>query len=157
MRLAKSSRSSSCATVTVPHEPEQVLHRHVEPLGVAAHLEPLVVGEHLGRLVEVGLRVRVDLLGREHGPRRRAPGRIAHARRVVADDQHDGVPEVLELAQLLQHDGVAEVQVGRRRVQAELDAQRPALGQALLERARGRHLDRVAGQELRRGFHPGQC
>jgi hypothetical protein len=31
-------------------EPEQLLHRHVQPLGVEAHLEPLVVGEHLARL-----------------------------------------------------------------------------------------------------------
>ena len=36
---------------------------------------------------------------------------------------------VLELAQLLQDDGVAEVDVRRRRVDPELDAQRPALGQ----------------------------
>ena len=59
------------------------------------------------------------------------------------------MPEVLELAQLLQHDRVAEVQVRRGRVQAELDAQRPALRQALLERPVRAHLDGVAGEELR--------
>ena len=89
----------------------------------------------LRRLVHVRARVRVDLLAGEHRPGGRAPARVAHARGVVADDQDDGVAEVLELAQLLQHDGVAEVQVGRGRVQAELDAQRAALGEALLERA----------------------
>jgi hypothetical protein len=36
------------------------------------------------------------------------------------------VAQVLELAQFVQYDGVAEVQVGRRRVQAQLDAQRRA-------------------------------
>ena len=45
------------------------------------------------------------------------------------------MPGVLELAQLLQDDGVAEVQVRARRVHAELDPQRPARGQA---RARAR-------------------
>ena len=34
-------------------------------------------------------------------------------------------PEFLERAQLLEPDDVADVQVGRRRVAAELDAQRP--------------------------------
>ena len=45
---------------------------------------------------------------------------------------------------------MAEVQIGRGRVQTELDAQRPALGQALLERPSGRHVDGVAGEELAR-------
>ena len=91
--------------------------------------------QDLGRLAPVGLGVGVDLLAREHGPRRRAPGGVAHARGVVADDQHDDVAGVLELAQLRQHDGVAEVDVGRGRVEPELDAQRAALREALRERA----------------------
>ena len=93
------------------------------------------------------------------------PARVPDARGVVADDQHDRVAGVLELAQLLQDDGVAEVEVGRRRVQAELDAQRPARSRAAArERPRGQAVDRVAGQVRRRpgglgaGFgHPGQC
>ena len=132
-------------------EPEQVLHRHVEPLGVVADLEVLVVRpQHLGRLAPVGLRVRVDLLARQHRPRDRAARRVPHARGVVAHDQHDDVAGVLELAQLRQHHGVAEVEVGRRRVQAELDAQRTALREALREAVAGQAVDRVAGQ-VRRG------
>ena len=46
--------------------------------------------------------------------------------------------EVLELAQLLQDDGVAEVDVGRRRVQPELHAQRTARPELALELAAGR-------------------
>ena len=69
----------------------------------------------------------------EHGPRRGAAAGVADARGVVADDQHDAVARVLELAQLLQHDGVAEVDVGRGRVEAELDPQRPALALGELE------------------------
>ena len=70
---------------------------------------------------------------------------------------------VLELAQLLEHDGVAEVDVGGGRVEPELDAQRPALGEPPLERPGGQAVDRVAGQEggrvrLGGGFgHPAQC
>ena len=43
--------------------------------------------------------------------------------------------EVLELAQLLQHDRVAEVDVGRGRVQAELGAQLAPLARGGLELA----------------------
>ncbi len=55
-------------------------------------------------------------------------------------------PCLLELAQLLEHDRVAEVDVGRGRVDAELDPQRPAGGELLLEPPRRQHVDRVARQ-----------
>ena len=105
--------------------------------------------------------LRVDLLAGELRPRRRAPARVAHARGVVADDQHDGVAAVLELAQLAQDHGVAEVDVGRGRVDPELHPQRPALAQLALERALGQGVDGVAGEEtgrLARGLPSwGQC
>ncbi len=63
----------------------------------------------------------------EHRAQRRAPRRVADARGVVADDQHHAVAGVLELAQLAQHDRVAEVDVGRGRVDPELHAQLAAL------------------------------
>ena len=131
---------------------EEVLHAHVQPLGVEAHLEQLgVVAQHLEGLLLVGARVGVDLLARQHRPRRRAAARIADARGVVADDQDHAVAEVLELAQLLQHDGVAEVDVRRRRVEAELGPQLAALAlgglQPALEAARGQRLGGVARQE----------
>jgi hypothetical protein len=74
------------------------------------------------------------------------------------------VAEVLELPQLLQHDGVAEVDVGGRRVQAELHAKRTAARQPLGEGPAGQVLDGVS-RELRRRlgglrgrfFHPDQC
>ena len=52
----------------------------------------------------------------------------------------------LELAQLLEHDDVAEVDVRRRRVDAELDAQRPSLGEALGELAVRQHVDGAEGR-----------
>ncbi len=72
--------------------------------------------------------VGLDLGLAEHRAQGRAARGIAHARGVVADDQHHQVPGVLELAQLAQHHSVAEVDVGRRGVDAELHAQRAALG-----------------------------
>ena len=58
--MAKSSRSSSWATVVVRARREQLRHRHVEPLAVEAHLEPLGV-QHLARLLLEGARVGIDL------------------------------------------------------------------------------------------------
>jgi hypothetical protein len=98
------------------------------------------------RLLLKGPRVGVDLLGREQRPQRRTATRIADPGRVVADDQDRDVAGGLELPQLLEHDHVAEVDVGGGRVDAELDAQRPARGEALLEHPGGQHVDRAEGQ-----------
>ena len=71
------------------HQPEQVDHRHVQPLAVAPHLQPCgVLVEDPQRLLLEGRRVRLDLLGAEHRAQRRAPRGVADARGVVADDQH---------------------------------------------------------------------
>jgi len=50
-------------------------------------------------------------------------GSVADHSGEIADEKHDVVPQVLELAHLVQHDRVAQVQVGRGRVEAELDPQ----------------------------------
>jgi hypothetical protein len=54
------------------------------------------------------------------------------------------VPGVLELAQLVEDDRVAEVDVRRRGVDAELDAQRPALALGEVELG----LEGAFGQDL---------
>ena len=64
------------------------------------------------------------------------------------------MPEVLELAQLLQHDRVAEVDVGRRRVEAELDAQRPALRAAELALQRARRAAQSTALRVRKAASP---
>jgi hypothetical protein len=56
------------------------------------------------------------------------------------------VPRVLELAQLLQHDRVAEVDVGRGRVDPQLHAQRPAAVELLGKPSLRQHVDRVTRQ-----------
>ncbi len=148
------------------HQREQLRHRHVEPLAVEAHLEALGARAPSAPAPGTSRALASICAGSSTGRERRAPARIADPRRVVADDQHDRVPEILELAQLLQHDREAEVDVGRGRVDPELDAQRPAERQLAL-RARPR-----AGNRRRCGSatrphrrrrrmtldgHPGQC
>ena len=107
-------------------EAQHVLDAHrAQPLGVAADLEG-IVEEDPARLLHVGGGVGLDLLLREPGPGRRPARRVTDLGGEVADDQDRGVTELLELAQLAQHDREAEVDVGRRRVDAELDPQRAA-------------------------------
>ena len=97
-----------------------------------------------------GLGVGLDLLLGEHRAQGRAPRGVAHAGGVVADDQHHAVAGVLELAQLAQHDGVAEVDVGRGGIDAELHAQGPPLAarqpELVRERALGQAVDGVTGE-----------
>jgi hypothetical protein len=64
-------------------------------------------------------------------PGRVLPTRVSDHRRVVADDQYGLVAEVLERAQLAQHDREAEVDVRRSGVDAELHPQ----GLPFLQRA----------------------
>ncbi len=56
----------------------------------------------------------------------------------------------LELAELLEDDDVAEVDVGGGRVDAELDPQRPPGSEPALELPGRQHIDRPEGQVGRR-------
>jgi hypothetical protein len=103
--------------------------------------------QDLARLFDVGARVGVDLLAGELRPRRGAAARIAHARGVVADDQDHDVPAILKLAQLAQDDGVAEMDVRRRGIEPELDAQRAAECELGRQPPVGQAVDPVAGEE----------
>ena len=82
--------------------------------------------EDLEDLLLVGLRVGLDLLARQRRPRRVAAGRVADQSGEVADQEHDFVAEALELAHLVDQHGVAEMQIGRGRIETRLDAQRLA-------------------------------
>ena len=66
----------------------------------------------------------VDLLLRQAGPGGRAAGRVADLGGEVADDEDREVAEVLELAELAQHDREAEVDVGGGGIDAQLDPER---------------------------------
>ena len=64
-----------------------------------------------------------DLVLGEPGPGGRSARRVADLGGEVADDQHRDVAEVLELAQLAEHDREAEVNVGGGGIDAELHPQ----------------------------------
>jgi hypothetical protein len=79
--------------------------------------------QHQAGLLEVSAGVGFDLLARQRRTGRVAPRRIADHRGEIADQEDHGVPEVLQLAHLVQHHRMAQVQVGRRRIQPQLDPQ----------------------------------
>ena len=66
----------------------------------------------------------MHLFVRQLRPRHGATARIADHRGEIADDENRLMPEILELAQFPQDDRVAEMDVGARRIDAELDPQR---------------------------------
>ena len=74
-------------------------------------------------LIEVRLGVAVDLLLGEHGSCLGATAGIADQRRVIADDEHHRMTVFLEGSEDVEHHKVADVEVGRGGVQAELDPQ----------------------------------
>ena len=82
---------------------------------------------------EVVAGVGLDLLLGQPGAGLVAAGGVADERGVVADDDDGRVAEVLELPQLAQRDGVAEVDVDAGRVDAVLDAERAVLADRALE------------------------
>ena len=112
-----------------------------------AHLKQLgIVAQDLHRLLLVRAGVGVDLLAGDERARLGPPARVPDARGGVPDDQHDPVAGVLELAQLAEHDRVAQMDVRGRRVDPELDAQRPAERQLALELALRKDVDGVGGE-----------
>jgi len=82
-----------------------------KPLRVVADLGEFLV-EDFEDLLLVGEGVFVDLLAGERLPRHVFPARVADEGGEVADEEDDGVAELLEVAQLAQEHGVAEMQVG---------------------------------------------
>src|SRR5207302_11033978 len=93
-----------------------------QPLAVKAYLG-LVQVEEFVHLSHVGLGVSPNLFGTERGAWHGATGWIADHASKVADDEDYGVAHVLEMFQLAQQDGVAEVQVGSGGVETCLYAQ----------------------------------
>ena len=71
--------------------------------------------------------VRLDLRPRQLGPRGLAAGGVADHGREIPDDEDDAVAGVLEVLHLPEDDGVPEVNVGRRGIEADLDGQAATL------------------------------
>ena len=64
----------------------------------------------------------------------------------VADHEDDAVAEILEVLHLADQHGVAEVQIGRRGVEADLDHQPPAERELGFQRLGGHDVDGPARQ-----------
>ena len=94
----------------------------VAPLGVVTNLR-LGSVEDQARLGLIGLSVGLDLLAGQRRPGGVAARRVADHGREVADQENDRVAEVLKLAQLVQYDRMAEMNVGRGRIEAQFDPQ----------------------------------
>ncbi len=114
---------------------EVVVGQLVEPLGVEADFG-LVAVEDLEDLLLVGGGVVGDLFAGERLAGLRFAGGVADERGGVADEEDDGVAELLEVAQLAHEHGVAQVEVGRCGVEAGLDAEGLAGGERLLDALR---------------------
>jgi hypothetical protein len=96
-----------------------------EPFGIEAHFGALSI-QHLEHLCRRRSWHWLDIFFRERLARDVLTGRIADHAGEVADQENDLMPEFLELAHLVEQHGVAEMQVGRSRVEAGLDAQAAA-------------------------------
>ena len=115
--------------------------------GQVEDLEERPLGEPVAVFVDLGLAqvddaadlgeivagVGFDLLLGELGAGFVAARRIAHQGRVVADDDHGRVTQILKLAQLAQGDRMSQVDVDSGRVDAVLDAQGAVLSDRAFE------------------------
>src|SRR5262249_14701572 len=126
-----------------------------EPLAIAVDFRSPGV-EDLVELVEVRLRVGVDLLACEHRPRLRLAAGVSDHRGVVADDHDDRVAVVLKSPQGVELDEVADVEIGRGGVQAELDAELVTPLQALTQMVRDVNLDRALPEPFPEGSRHGR-
>ena len=103
-----------------------------EPVAVVVDLS-LVEIDQTPDLVEIIAGVGRDLVFGQLGAGLIAAGGIADQRGVVADDDHGGVAQVLELAELAQGDSVPEVHIDAGGVDTVLDAHGAFLADGSLE------------------------
>ena len=99
-----------------------------EPFSVAADFGFLGI-EDFEDLVGVGFGVLLDGFGIEGWAGFGAPGGIADAGGIIADDDDGEMASVLELADFGEDESVAEVEVGGRGVETEFDAERATGGE----------------------------
>ena len=94
----------------------------LHPVRIKDHLR-LVAVKHLEYLILVRLGVRQHLLLGQRRTCRILAGGIANHRGEIANQKQHRVPGILELAQLVQDNRVAEMQIRRGRVHAQLHPQ----------------------------------
>ena len=108
-------------------QPKEIVElQFAKPRRVVADLGLFHV-ENFSDLREVGLGIPIDFFRLELRTRLGLAGRIANARRVITNDEDDGMPSILKAAQQTQHHGMPNMEVRRRRVHADLETQLLAL------------------------------
>ena len=122
--------------------------QRIAPFRVVADFRFVEV-ENVARLIEVSLRILFNLLARKGRTGRVASGRIADRGSEVAHEEDHRVAEILKLAELVEHHRVADMNVGRRRIETELAAERRSrrlrAGELLLELGLNEEGVRAAG------------
>ena len=142
--------------VALQHAGDRVMRRELDEAGCVHGSHPARVEvdarrlfvEDLEDLGFVGFGIGLDFFRRQRRTGRVLAGRVADHAREVTYQEHDLVAEFLELAHLVDEHRVADVQVGRRRVEAGLDDERPALFELCLETVLGKNLVAAANQFL---------
>ena len=124
-------RQARTKVLVLEHARETVLRAELDHFVPGELAEPIVVVadfcfpgiENLVDLLEIRLCVCPHLLTRERRARFRLARGVAHHGREIADQENRGVAEVLKMLQLADHYGVAQVNIRRRGVHAQFDAQ----------------------------------
>ena len=105
-------------------KPHHVVAGHFpQPFAVVAHLRLLAI-ENFVDLLQISLGVRVDLFLAERRPGLRLSGGVTNHRGKIPDHEDRRMPHVLKMFQLAQHHRVAKMNIRRRRVHAQVHAQR---------------------------------
>ena len=140
--------------VALEHAGHRVVRRKLDETGgvhvahpgrVEFDAGPVLV-QDLVDLGLVGLRVLPDLPGGQRRTRRILARRITNHSREIADQEYDLVAVLLELPHLVDQHRVPDMQVGRRRVEAGLDNERPVFPELGRQSVLGQHLVGAAGQ-----------
>src|SRR5262249_46393072 len=105
---------------------DDVLETHgLEPLAVETDFGLLRI-QNFEDLRTVGLRVLFNRLTRHRRASGVAAGRVADQARHVADQEDHRVPKILKVLHLAQQDSMAQMQIGRGRIESGLHAHGPA-------------------------------
>ncbi len=89
--------------------------------------------ENLENLRLISFGIFLNLPARQRRPRGRASRGVTNHAGEITDQENCGVPEILKMFQLAQYNRVPEVQVGSRRVHAQLYPERLARGARLFQ------------------------
>src|SRR2546422_1049118 len=136
---------------------DELLGRHpVHPPAVEINAGPLGIQDFVN-LALVGLGVLPHFFLRQRLAGLRDAGRVPDHAREIADEEDHLMAQVLEVLQLMDEDGVSEMEIRRGGVEASLDAERPPVFERLRELVseflRGDDLDGPARDEGKLPLH----